>query len=306
MNTQVTSGVKGQRQVASPHEPYRLIHPLGKQKVLKSSHQRSLDLKNLNMKKKLLEGMLQHQQMGAHASAYSPVGLAPNQAAFGHPRQILALRQRGHRRGGGAGPISAQDSPDAAQNQVEILVQYPTSPSINSPFSGWEAGLKPAEDSLVAETVAVAGKDIEEVLDAKEDDMAAQVQLQGTAAHTASPSVTQPPEQQESTSARFGPPSQARGRPQAKTKATSNVVEAERAELARYGVVGVATAPAAPSAKATASRLPTHRSSQRPQGLRGARDKDLNVCIGKDLQVVYRDSQPGSSAAKSPMLIDNV
>ena len=61
LNAQVKGTFKAPGEAASPHEPYRLIHPLGKQKVLKSSHQRSLDLKNLNMKKKLLEGMLQHQ-----------------------------------------------------------------------------------------------------------------------------------------------------------------------------------------------------------------------------------------------------
>jgi len=33
-----------------------------KQKVLATANERSLDLKSLNMKKKLLEGMLLHQQ----------------------------------------------------------------------------------------------------------------------------------------------------------------------------------------------------------------------------------------------------
>lgn len=305
LNAQVTSGLKAPAQTASPHEPYRLIHPLGKQKVLKSSHQRSLDLKNLNMKKKLLEGMLQHQKLGAHAALYSPTSLAQNQTGFGQPQQILALRQRVSQGGSGAGRAGTQGNMDAGQNQVEILVQYPTSPNVASPFSGWDAGLRPAEDSLAVETAAVAGKDIEAVLDSKDEDVAAEAPPRGAEVHATQPSVTVAVDALASASARFGPPGQARIRPQAKGNATGNTVEAQGDSLARYGIIGVA-APAAPSAKAAASRQPAYRPNQRPPGLRGVRDKDLNICVGTDLRVVRQDSQPGSSAPKSPMLRDNV
>jgi len=65
--------------------------------VLKSSHQRSLDLKNLNMKKKLLEGMVQHRKAGAEAMIFTVTKLEQQSSGFGRPGGALKLTLGGSR-----------------------------------------------------------------------------------------------------------------------------------------------------------------------------------------------------------------
>lgn len=63
---------------------------------------------------------------------------------------------------------------NSGKSQVEILVQYPTSPNPRSPFTGWESFRRKKEDSLAGDTAAIAGKDIEAVIDSKDQEMSGQ------------------------------------------------------------------------------------------------------------------------------------